>query len=166
MLQPTAAPAHAARSSLVLRLAGLVGCLAVAAIHIIDQGGVPGSKSPDYIQISYYLLEIAAVVAAALLASFVRWGWMISLVVAAGPILGYVLSRGPGLPDYTDDIGNWAEPLGILSLVIEGTLLILAATSLRRQTGNRSAASAHRPAKNIRSTDRRGGVTCSRSNVK
>ncbi|MBV9058242.1 MAG: hypothetical protein JO296_14600 [Pseudonocardiales bacterium] len=44
---------------------------------------------------------------------------MLSLGVAAGPILGYVLSRGPGAPGYTDDIGNWAEPLGVLSLIVE-----------------------------------------------
>jgi hypothetical protein len=87
----------------------------------------------------YYLLEIACLVAAALLLDrFARLGWFLSLGVAAGPILGYVLSRGPGLPDYTDDIGNWAEPLGVISLVVEGIVLILAATSLltsRRRAG-------------------------------
>jgi hypothetical protein len=117
--------------SLVVRVVGLVGCLAVAAIHVLDQGGVPGSKGPEYVQILYYGLEAAGVVAAALLlANQVRLGWFLSLGVAAGPILGYVLSRGPGLPDYTEDIGNWAEPLGVISLVVEGVLLLLAAVSL------------------------------------
>ncbi|MGH3833159.1 MAG: hypothetical protein ACRDRS_22455 [Pseudonocardiaceae bacterium] len=103
----------------------------MAAIHVIDQGGVPGSKGPEYIQISYYVLEVVGVVAAAsLLAKQPRLGWFLALGVAAGPILGYVLSRGPGLPDYSDDIGNWAEPLGVISLVVEGILLILAAMSL------------------------------------
>jgi hypothetical protein len=54
-------------------------------------------------------------------------GWWLSLGVAAGPVLGYVLSRGPGLPDYTDDIGNWTEPLGVTSLIVEDNLLITAA---------------------------------------
>jgi hypothetical protein len=117
--------------SLVVRVVGLVGCLAVAAIHVIDQGGVPGSKGPEYVQILYYGLEAAGVVAAALLlANQARLGWFLSMGVAAGPILGYVLSRGPGLPDYTEDIGNWAEPLGVISLVVEGVLLLLAAVSL------------------------------------
>ena len=80
----------------------------------------------------YYALEVAGVLAAAvLLTNRARVGWFLSLGVAAGPIVGYVLSRGPGLPDYTDDIGNWAEPLGVVSLVVEGILLILAAVSLR-----------------------------------
>ena len=69
--------------------------------------------------------------AALLLGRLARLGWLRSLGVAGGPILGYVLSCGPGLPDYTDNIGNWAEPLGIISLVVEGILLSLAATSLR-----------------------------------
>ncbi len=111
---------------------GVVGCLAVAAIHVIDQGGVPGTKDPEYVQNLYYALEVAGVLAAALLLTkHARVGWLLSLGVAAGPIVGYVLSRGSGLPNYTDDIGNWAEPLGVVSLVVEGILLILAAVSLR-----------------------------------
>jgi hypothetical protein len=112
-------------------MAGVVGCLAVAAIHVIDQGGVPGTKGPEYVQILYYALEVAGVlVAALLLTEQARVGWLLSLGVAAGPIVGYVLSRGPGMPAYTDDIGNWAEPLGVVSLVVEGILLILATASL------------------------------------
>ncbi len=68
--------------------------------------------------------------AALLLTRYVTWGWFLSLGVAAGPVLGYVLSRGPGLPDYNDDIGNWAEPLGVISLAVEGVLLIVAVTAL------------------------------------
>jgi xanthine/uracil permease len=113
-------------------MVGVVGCLAVAAIHVLDQGGMPGTKGPDYVQVMYYALEVAGVVAAVvLLTNKARVGWLLTLGVAAGPIVGYVLSRGPGMPNYTDDIGNWAEPIGVVSLVVEGLLLILAAASLR-----------------------------------
>ena len=110
---------------------GVIGCLAVAAIHVIDQGGLPGTKDPQYVQMMYYALEAAGVVAAALLlARQARSGWVLALGVAVGPIVGYVLSRGPGLPNYTDDVGNWTEPLGVVSLVVEGGLFILAAAAL------------------------------------
>jgi hypothetical protein len=133
MLQSTTAPGRAV-SSVIARAVGAVGCLAVAAIHVIDQGGVPGFKDPGYVQILYYILEVAGVVAAILLVSnYVKRGWVLSLGVAAGPILGYVLSRGPGLPDYRDDIGNWAEPLGVISLIVEGVLLIVTLMMLRRR---------------------------------
>jgi hypothetical protein len=132
-LQPAAGAARAAGSSLVVRVLGIVGCLAVAAIHVIDQGGLPGAKDPEYVQILYYALEAAGVVAAVLLlTSQARVGWLFTLGVAGGPILAYVLSRGPGLPDYTDDIGNWTEPLGVISLAVESVLLILAAVAVHR----------------------------------
>jgi hypothetical protein len=131
-MQPAARSGRAIGSSLIARLVGVVGCLAVAAIHVIDQGGVPGTKGPEYVQLLYYALEVAGVlVAALLLTKHARVGWLLSLGVAAGPVVGYVLSRGPGLPNYTDDIGNWGEPLGVVSLVVEGILLILALVSLR-----------------------------------
>lgn len=127
-----------APGNLVLRILGIIGCLAVAAIHVIDQGGLPGTKDPQYVQVMYYALEAAGVVAAALLLTrHARSGWLLALGVTAGPIAGYVLSRGPGLPNYTDDVGNWTEPLGVVSLVVEGVLFILAAAALL--AGNRRA---------------------------
>jgi len=98
-------------------------------------------KARKYVQVMYYALEVAGVVVATLLLlNQARVGWFLSLGVAAGPILGYVLSRGPGLPDYTDDIGNWTEPLGVISLIVEGILLILAAASLvASRRGGRAA---------------------------
>jgi hypothetical protein len=50
MLSSTAAPGWLTRTSLAPRGIGIVGCLAVAVIHVIDQGGLPGSKGPEYIQ--------------------------------------------------------------------------------------------------------------------
>jgi hypothetical protein len=106
-------------------------CIGVAIVHVIDQGGFPGSKSPTYIAVGYYLLEIAGIVIALLLArSGAPTVWLLTLGVAAGPLLGFILSRGPGLPNYSDDKGNWTEPIGVASLVIEACLLALAALNL------------------------------------
>jgi hypothetical protein len=117
------------------RLAGAVLCLAVATIHVIDQGGIPGSKTPVYVADGYYALEIiGAVTAVLLIARAVRASWLLAAGVAAGPFLGYVLSRGPGLPAYTSDVGNWTEPLGLVSLAVEVALFALAATLLVRGT--------------------------------
>jgi hypothetical protein len=120
-----------ADSRFQLRTLGALLCLAVAAVHVIDQGGVPGTKTPGYVQGLYYALEAGAVLTAAvLLAPRFRVRWVLALSVAAGPIVGYMLSRGPGLPDYTDDVGNWGEPLGVISLIIETALLVTAMTAL------------------------------------
>jgi hypothetical protein len=118
-------------------------CVGVAVIHVIDQGGIPGSKTPGYVGVGYWILELVAVLTAVwLIASQAKAPWGIALGVAAGPLIGYVLSRGLGLPDYSDDKGNWAEPLGVLSLVVELSLLVLAVAMLSRTS--RTASSAHR----------------------
>jgi hypothetical protein len=102
---------------------------------VIDQGGIPGSKSPGYVGIGYWVVELVAVLTAlALVANPARVPWFVALGVAAGPLLGYILSRGPGLPDYSDDKGNWTEPLGLVSLVVEVVLLALAAAMFVRRS--------------------------------
>jgi hypothetical protein len=118
------------------RVAGAVLALAVTIIHVIDEGGFPGQVDPAYVGVGYYLLEAAGVVvAAALLARregiVNRLGWWLAAGVGLGPFLGYLLSRGPGLPNYSDDKGAWLEPLGVLSLVVEAALIVLAFTALR-----------------------------------
>jgi hypothetical protein len=129
--------------ALAVRLVASLLCVGVAVIHVIDQGGIPGSKTPGYVGIGYWILELVAVLTAVwLIASQAKAPWGIALGVAAGPLIGYVLSRGPGLPDYSDDKGNWAEPLGVLSLVVELGLLVLAVATLSRTS--RTASSAHR----------------------
>jgi hypothetical protein len=123
------------------RIAAAVLCLGVTAIHIIDQGGIPGSKTPVYVGIGYYVLEIIGVITAVLLLTRAsQLGWFLAIGVAAGPLIGYILSRGPGLPDYDDDKGNWTEPLGLISLVVEGVLLILAIALFLRTARVGSAA--------------------------
>ena len=123
-------------TSFVPRLVGAALALAVAGIHIADQGGFPGSEAPDYKQVGFYLLEgVSVLTAAALLLALRpeinRAAWTLAAVfVAAAPLLGYALSRGPGLPGFDDDRGNWTEPLGVASLVVESALLALSVAAL------------------------------------
>lgn len=130
------APAKDAAQHLGLRLLGALLALAVVVIHVKDQGGFPGDKTPPYVGIGYYLLEAVGVVLAfALVTGLGRHTvkvWLLTLGVAVGPLLGFVLSRGPGLPDYTDDRGNWTEPIGVASLVVEGALALVTLTVLAR----------------------------------
>jgi len=37
--------------------------------------------------------------------------------------VGFILSRTTGLPNASDDIGNWTEPLGLASLFVEGAVI-------------------------------------------
>ncbi|MDQ1393239.1 MAG: hypothetical protein QOF30_2216 [Acidimicrobiaceae bacterium] len=123
-------------ASVLPRLTAAALCVAVAIIHIKDQGGFPGHKDPSYIGIGYFVLEFAAIAAAALLLSKAfRKGWFLSLGVAVGPLVGFILTRGPGLPMAVDDRGNWTETLGLISLVVEGVLLLLILAVAARRRG-------------------------------
>jgi hypothetical protein len=134
------------RATWAARWAGALLCLAVAVIHVLDQGGVTVTRDPYYVGVAYHVLEVAAVVAAVLLlVGLVRLGWLLAIGVAVGPLLGYILSRGPGLPDYSDDIGNWTEPLGLVSLAVEGALLLLSVPLFARSVRRRRSLTAGGP---------------------
>lgn len=124
------------RVPVALAAVAAVLCVAVALIHLIDQGGMPGSKDPSYIGIGYYLLEISAVIVALLLLAPRTRGsllvWSVAFFAGLGPIVGYCLSRGPGLPNYADDRGNWTEPLGVVGLVVEAVLLVVSLVGVTR----------------------------------
>ena len=139
---PAAATTGAA-NSLAARLAGAALSLGVGWIHVVDQGGFPGSKDPSYVGAGYYVLEVVSVlVAIGLMLAPARRrlsAWFVGVGVALGPLVGYALSRGPGMPDYTDDRGNWTEPLGLISLAVEGTLLLLSLAVLRSARASRDS---------------------------
>ncbi|MBC7374877.1 MAG: hypothetical protein H7323_12890 [Frankiales bacterium] len=120
---------------------GAVLSLFVGYFHIVDQGGFPGDKEPRYIGIGYYALEFAALALAVLLVTGRQRtaGWLLALGVAVGPLAGYVLSRGPGLPNYSDDKGNWTEPLLLKSVAVELLLGALALVCLLRDRTPSSA---------------------------
>lgn len=119
------------RSRALLAFGALLSAF-IVAIHVADQGGLTGMSSPTYKGYLYYALEIAGALATLLLLSRrgAIAGWVFALGVAVLPACGYILSRSIGLPGYSDDVGNWAEPLGVASLVVEGALAVCALAAL------------------------------------
>ena len=131
----------AAVRALPARMAAAALSLGVAWIHVKDQGGFPGDKSPHYVGLGYYALEATGVLVAALLlfgrGRALLGAWLLAAGVAVGPLVGFVLSRGPGLPNYTDDKGVWTEPLALWSLAVEISLLLLTLAFALRPTRRR-----------------------------
>lgn len=109
----------ATRATVAAGLGGLV------VIHAIDS--VSKWTEARYI----FWMYMAAIVAA-----IVVGGWTIftrstgALLAAAGlsasVLLGYVINRTVGLPNATADIGNWTEPIGLASVVIEAATAAVA----------------------------------------
>jgi hypothetical protein len=68
--------------------------------------------------------------AAALVHGNLREAWLAALALPAAAIAGFTLTRTVGLPQATEDIGNWSEPLGLAALFVEGAVIATSAYAL------------------------------------
>src|SRR4051812_43560585 len=111
------------------RLLTIVGLAGIGLIHLLDS--VDTFHETRWLFWAYVALMAATiVVAGALLHRPGRRAFTAAALVAAAPLIGYVLSRTTGLPGADDDIGNWADPLGLASLWVEGAVLLTAGHAL------------------------------------
>jgi len=129
---PVAAPPE-----LAVRLVSALLALAVAGVHVADQGGITAFNSPDWLGWSYRLIEAGAVLTALmLLLPRSRWlGWAAGALLGIGPFLGYLASRSIGLPGDQHDVGNWGYWVGTVSLIVEAALVVLCVGMLLPWTG-------------------------------
>lgn len=111
------------------RLLGVLGIAGIAVIHILDAVGT--FSDSRYIFWLYMAIVIGAIPISMLL---LHWAsplaWIGVAALAAGPLLGYLLTRTVGLPGDSADIGNWLDTLGLASLFVESSVLGLAVTRL------------------------------------
>src|ERR1700722_3758264 len=119
-----------------VRFAGAALALAVATVHVADQGGITALNSPSWIGWGYRLIEAGGVLTALVLlvprpAWLPAWaGWAAALLLGAGPFFAYILSRTVGLPGDPGDVGNWGYWVGTLSLLVEAALVALSISML------------------------------------
>src|ERR687883_942003 len=105
--------------------AGLVGAgisliVVVGLIHLIN---APGDlEEGAYTGVLYLANFLGALAAAVGIYRGNRWGWTLVLLVAGGAFAGYVISRTVGLPGLPVET-EWLEPLGVLSLLVEGLFM-------------------------------------------
>jgi hypothetical protein len=99
-----------------------IGILLIALeglIHLLD--------APDSFDDATYkgLLFVAVVIGAAVTSIGIyhgqRWGWSLGALTAGSAFIGYVISRTTGLPGLP--VEEWLEPLGVLSLLVEGLFI-------------------------------------------
>jgi hypothetical protein len=120
-----------------VRLVGALLALAIAAVHVADQGGVTVLNSPAWIGWGYRLIEVGGVLTAlALLVPRPAWlgpawlGWAAGVLLGTGPFLAYIASRTVGLPGDPGDVGNWGYWVGTVALVVEAALVVLSVSVL------------------------------------
>jgi len=106
--------------------------VAVLALGVIAAAHVPVAVDHigeiPYLGSAFYALVLLCAAALGSLVVESRTAvWRGVLVLALGSIVAYVVSRTVGLPLAEDDIGDWANPLGAVSVAAE---LVVAAVSL------------------------------------
>lgn len=115
------------RISLLAGLAiGLI--LTTALIHFVQ---APEDLSENTVRGVLFILNgILGVIAAyGIFRGEKTWGWGLGLIVAGGAFAFYIISRAFGIP-WEDSLGEWLEPIGILSLIVEGGFVLVALRAL------------------------------------
>jgi hypothetical protein len=128
-------------SDAVARLVAVAALGGIALIHVLQSPAA--FEGALYVGILFVLAIVAAVVLGAALTRLSDDRvWAAAALLPALLLLGYVLSRTSGLPWFTVDVGEWTEPLGLASLVVEGLLVCVAGAvlAMRRQTADATAA--------------------------
>jgi len=122
---------------IAVRLVGALLALAVATVHVADQGGVTAFTSPAWIGWGYRIIEVGGVLTALVLLlprpprPAPAWaGWAAGALLGVGPFVAYILSRSVGVPGDSGDVGNWGYWVGTVSLFIEATLVVLSVSML------------------------------------
>ena len=54
-------------------------------------------------------------------------------LLSAAAIMTYCLTRAVVLPQLADDVGNWTEPLGLVSIASEGAVVALSVLAIFQQ---------------------------------
>lgn len=129
--------ARSAAPEFAVRFTGALLAMAVAAVHVADQGGVTALADPAWIGWGYRLIEVGGVLTALiLLLPRPAWlgpawlGWAAGALLGAAPFLGYVASRTVGVPGDSADVGNWGYWVGTVSLLVEAALVMLSVSML------------------------------------
>jgi len=110
----------------VTRAVGAIGLAGIALIHTIDAPSHFVGGPDTWLGVMFIgVIASSLVLAAGLVVRGDRRFWAAAAGLSISVIVGFTLSRTVGLPGDSGDIGNWSEPLGISSLFVEGSLLML-----------------------------------------
>src|SRR3954452_9992683 len=127
------------------RSVAAVGLAGIALIHLLDSLGK--FQEAPYMGWMYVGLMVSCLaVAATLVRANLREAWVAAIALPAAAIAGFTLTRTVGLPQATEDIGNWSEPLGLAALFVEGAVIAIAAYALTALSPVRAVAARRQPA--------------------
>jgi hypothetical protein len=118
--------AHASDWRWVLAAAALIS----AAAHVPVIG--PHLREAPYMGALFVVLTVACtLLAGAAVAHDSTAVYVLSMLTCGLAVLGYAATRLVAFPELGDDVGNWLEPLGIVSVLAESISVVAAVNGLR-----------------------------------
>lgn len=127
------------RGDIVARAVCALGLIVIALIHYSDANSKYAAADARYIFWLYVALILGcAIGVGALILRNARATWAFTALLGVGPLISYIVNRSVGFPRATDDIGNWGEPLGVVSSIAEVLVIALSLAQLARLTRKQS----------------------------
>lgn len=122
-----------------------LGLIAIAIIHILD---LPSKWSEvRYLGVGYVgVIIVSFVLAERIIMKRNVIDYYLSAALSAGVLAGFIITRTVGLPIAMDDIGNWLEPVGLVSIVVEALVIWNSLRAIQEVKTERAAT--HRLSKN------------------
>jgi hypothetical protein len=134
---------HHSHASSIWRWPAAAALSATAAIHM--------TLVPEHLHEAPYAGALFIALSAAALATAMLLSatdhdvvWLATAALSLGALGAYFLSRSVGLPSMSDDIGDWANPLGVAALACETLTLICWMARSAAAPGAASTAAARR----------------------
>jgi len=99
----------------------LAGATALAALAHVPEIG-PHLRQAPYMGEEFIVLTAACLLlAVAALVCDSAAAYALTALTCGPAIVGYVATRVIAFPELQDDVGNWLEPLGVVSILAEST---------------------------------------------
>lgn len=110
-------------------LAGAAAAAAAAHVPVI----APHLDEAPYMGVLFVVLTAAcSVLAVAALVRDARPVYALAALTCGLAVAGYAATRLVAFPELGDDVGNWLEPLGVVSVAAELVVVAAAVSALRR----------------------------------
>jgi ABC-type uncharacterized transport system permease subunit len=126
------APQAATDTGQTLRFATIaaIAVAAVAHIPVIS----PHLHEAPYMGVLFIVFTVACLaLGARMMVGETTWAYGAAAATCGAGVLAYVATRSVAFPQLSDDVGNWFEPLGVVSVLSESLVVGLALGALTRR---------------------------------
>lgn len=124
-------PSSTADSMQRIALLAAIAVAAVAHIPVI----APHLEEAPYMGVLFIVFTAACMALGMVIAVTGRtWAYRASVAVCGTAVLAYAATRLVAFPQLADDVGNWFEPLGVVSVVSESLVVLLALLVVRQRS--------------------------------